>query len=65
MKGREKNEYIWCGNRRGGLSGIAEFGEEKKGEKKREDRAKWGLIIKAKGLGGKKRQRMSKIGAVK
>lgn len=36
MKGREKNEYIWRGNRRGGLSGITEFGEEKKGERGRE-----------------------------
>lgn len=34
MKGKEKNEYICGGNRRGGLSGITEFGDEKKEEKR-------------------------------
>ena len=29
MKGGERNEYIWRGNRRGGFSGITEFGDEK------------------------------------
>lgn len=63
MKGREKNEYIWRGKRRGGLSGITEFGKEKKGGRKgdgRGKRVKWGLIMKETELGSKKRQRMAK-----
>lgn len=34
MKGREKNEYIWRGNRRGGLSGITWL------EKRRKERGR-------------------------
>lgn len=64
MKGREKNEHIWRGNRIGGLSGITEFGEKRKGEGKgregRGQRVKWGLIMKETELRGKKRQRMTK-----
>lgn len=30
MKGWEKNEHIWRGNRIGGLSGITECGEKRK-----------------------------------
>lgn len=52
-RGREKNEYIWRGNRRGGLLGITEFGDENKGEGKGEDRVKRGLIIKEMELGGR------------
>lgn len=32
MKGREKNEYIWRRNRRGGLFTVTEFGDGKKAE---------------------------------
>lgn len=61
MKGREKNEHIWRGNRIGGLSGITEFGEKRKrrGEG-RGQRVKWGLIMKETELRGKERQRMTK-----
>lgn len=40
MKGRQKNEHIWRGNRIGGLSGITEFvGERKlKGSERTESR---------------------------
>lgn len=37
MKGWEKNEHIWRGNRIGGLSGITEFGEKRKAKGKGED----------------------------
>lgn len=38
MKGREKYEHIWRGNRIGGLSGITEFEEKRKGERKGRER---------------------------
>lgn len=38
MKGWEKNEHIWRGNRIGGLSGITECGEKRKAKGRGEDR---------------------------
>lgn len=50
MKGREKNEYIWRRNRRGGLFTVTEFGDGKKAEVEgRGRRVKWGLIMKRDG----------------